>query len=76
MSDLSPSDLSFSYRVDRPSAFDAEPLAGADVATPLSIAPPDAPLAMPTQVLEHPQRSLLSGVLSFFRPTRRVIRRT
>jgi len=76
MNDLSPSDLSFSYKVDRPSAFDAEPLAGGDAATALGIAPPDAPLLMPTQVLEHPQRSLFAGVLSFFRPTRRVIRRT
>lgn len=76
MNDLSPPDLSFSYKVDRPSAFDAEPLAGGDAVTSLRIAPPEAPLLMPTQVLERPQRSLLAGVFSFFRPTRRVIRRT
>lgn len=76
MNDLSPSDLSFSYKVDRPSAFDADPLAGGDVAVPLSMTPPDAPLVMPTQVLEYPQRSFLAGVLALFRPTRRVIRRT
>lgn len=76
MNDLSPVDISFSDRVNRSGAFDAATLAGWDVTVALNIAPPDAPLMMPTQVLEQPQRSLLAGVLSFFRPTRRVIRRT
>lgn len=76
MNDLAPTDMSFSYRVDRSSAFDAEPLAEPDAVAPLSIAPPEAPLVMPTQVLERPQRSLLAGFLSLFRPARRTIRRT
>lgn len=33
-------------------------------------APPEAPMAMPAQVLEQPPRSLMSTLLAAFRPAR------
>jgi hypothetical protein len=32
--------------------------------------PPEAPMAMPAQVLEQPQRSMMSTILAAFRPAR------
>ncbi|MFD1196296.1 hypothetical protein ACFQ3C_16620 [Seohaeicola saemankumensis] len=34
-------------------------------------APPDAPMAMPTQILEQPPRRILPMLLAAFRPARR-----
>lgn len=34
------------------------------------VRPPEAPMAMPAQVLEHAPRSVLSTILAAFRPVR------
>ena len=33
-------------------------------------APPEAPMAMPTQVLEQPPRSMIATLMAAFRPAR------
>ena len=42
-----------------------------DAAAPAVTAPPDAPMAMPTQVLEQPPRRILPLLIAAFRPARR-----
>ncbi|MDX5413347.1 MAG: hypothetical protein LPK02_09915 [Rhodobacterales bacterium] len=41
-----------------------------DSSTLQQSAPPEAPMAMPAQVLEQPPRSMMSSLLAAFRPAR------